>query len=92
MTTKTKSKVRGVRKQAHGFIQWKGTDVCADLTCLCGEHLHFDGDFMYHVKCPYCGQVYKCDAEIKLFPIGSEPEFTIHLEKNDLRPLTPKKK
>lgn len=37
------------------FIQWKGTDVCCDLTCpKCGEHSHFDGFFMYVIECPHC--------------------------------------
>jgi hypothetical protein len=59
-----------------GWIQWKGTDVCIDLTCKCGEGFHFDGDFMYHIKCPYCGQVYECGAWIKLFPLDFEPDGT----------------
>lgn len=37
------------------FIQWKGTDVCLDYYCECGEQSHFDGYFAYRLKCPYCG-------------------------------------
>lgn len=41
------------------FIQWKGTDVCMDFQCECGENSHFDGDFAYAVKCPKCLTVWQ---------------------------------
>lgn len=59
-----------------GWIQWKGTDVCIDLHCQCGELLHFDGDFLYHFKCGECGQVYQVGAFVKLYAIDHEPEGT----------------
>ncbi len=37
--------------EAGGWIQWKGTDVCIDLHCVCGNNGHVDGDFMYEVQC-----------------------------------------
>jgi hypothetical protein len=40
------------------FIQWKGTDVCMDFHCTCGEQYHFDGFFAYAVKCN-CGKVWE---------------------------------
>lgn len=43
----------------HGFIQWKGTDVCMDLYCECGCHWHIDADFAYFTRCPRCGASYK---------------------------------
>lgn len=43
----------------HVFIQWKGTDVCMDFYCECGEHCHFDGDFAYTVECPHCHAVWE---------------------------------
>lgn len=45
--------------EPHGWIQWKGTNVCMDVHCACGELTHFDGDFLYHVKCGACGKVYE---------------------------------
>ena len=66
----------------HGWVQWKGTDVCCDIHCECGEHTHFDGMFMYYVKCPHCGQVYECGGHIKLYPIDHEPQNTKLLEKD----------
>src|SRR5579859_1862023 len=63
-------------KNPKGYIQWKGTDVCCDLYCKCGGRFHFDGGFMYHIKCPYCGQVYECGQFIKLYPLDFEPDGT----------------
>ena len=55
--------------QPHGWIQWKGTDVCMDIRCECGEHLHYDGDFLYEVQCPHCGQAYAVNGHVQLIPI-----------------------
>ena len=60
----------------HAWIQWKGTDVCMDVHCACGEQVHLDGYFAYHIKCGACGQVYECDGHIKLHPLDFEPEGT----------------
>lgn len=46
----------------HAFIQWKGTDVCMDFYCECGEENHFDGYFAYVVKCAGCGQEWEMPA------------------------------
>lgn len=59
-------------KDPHGWIQWKGTDVCIDIHCKCGALAHFDGDFMYHIKCPYCGQIYEVNGHIELIPIAEK--------------------
>lgn len=39
--------------------QWKGTDICADIDCYCGECLHLDGAFAYYIKCPVCERCYR---------------------------------
>lgn len=56
----------------HGWIQWKGTDVCVDIHCACGEVSHFDGPFMYFVCCPACGEVYEANGNIELIPRGKD--------------------
>jgi hypothetical protein len=70
---------RVVPEGPHAFIQWKGTDVCADLYCDCGAQYHVDGDFMYHVKCGECGRVYALNPYVALLPIAVEPSGTHHL-------------
>ena len=71
-----RSRLTRPRPRPHAWIQWKGTDVCMDVHCKCGESMHFDGDFCYYIKCPVCGQVYECDGHIQLHPVPFEPENT----------------
>lgn len=58
----------------HGWIQWKGTNVCMDVHCKCGCHSHIDADFAYFFKCPNCKTVYMCNGHIELIQIDKEPE------------------
>jgi len=57
-----------------GHIQWKGTSVCMDVKCKCGFMGHLDADFTYHIRCPKCKTVYRCNPEIKLEELNSEEE------------------
>ena len=62
----------------HVWIQWKGTDVCADIHCSCGELSHFDGDFMYFIRCPYCQKVWEVGTHIRLYePLASFDEDSV---------------
>jgi len=56
----------------NAFIQWKGTDVCMDCYCLCGDQFHIDADFAYAVKCPHCSRVYEMSAMIEMRQIKEE--------------------
>lgn len=49
---------------AEMFIQWKGTDVCLDFHCPCGESGHYDGGFAYFIHCPSCGAVYEMGTQV----------------------------
>ena len=60
--------------QPHGWIQWKGTDVCMDIHCKCGSLNHIDADFAYFVKCPNCGTVYMCNGHIEFIELEEEPD------------------
>lgn len=53
----------------HGWIQWKGTDVCMDVHCKCGHLGHVDGDFMYEIQCENCGTKYSLNGHIELVEI-----------------------
>lgn len=56
--------------QPHGWIQWKGTDVCMDVYCLCGAHTHIDAEFLHYVQCSRCGRVYMTNGHIELVPLA----------------------
>lgn len=53
----------------YAWIQWKGTEVCMDVWCECGDWGHLDGDFIYYVKCASCGRVYMTNGHIELVPL-----------------------
>jgi hypothetical protein len=44
---------------ASNNVQWKGTDICMDLYCACGEQSHADGFTFGFVQCPHCERVYQ---------------------------------
>lgn len=48
------------------FIQWKGTSVCMDCYCTCGEQMHIDSEFAYYVKCGGCGSIFEMSAMIEM--------------------------
>lgn len=58
--------------ESHGWIQWKGTDVCIDLRCKCGHLGHMDCDFFYHYECPACGTKYSVGQNVKLIELTAE--------------------
>ena len=61
----------------HGWVQWKGTEVCMDFHCKCGSMSHIDTSFAYFVKCPYCHTVYMCNGHIELIEIEKEPDSCV---------------
>lgn len=54
------------------FVQWKGTDVCMDVYCPCGDQFHIDADFTYAVQCPHCERVLEMSAMIEAREIKAE--------------------
>ena len=79
-----KNHISFTKQDSHGWIQWKGTDVCIDIHCTkCGCGSHYDGDFMYFVKCPECGQIYECNGYIELIPTKiDENEYPVQYPRN----------
>ena len=55
-----------------GWIQWKGTDVCMDVRCKCGETTHLDADFAYLIQCGACGRMYWPNSHVSLLELEGE--------------------
>ena len=56
----------------HIWIQWKGTDLCADVHCKCGAHDHIDAEFAYFYECRACGRKYALAQNLRLIPLTPE--------------------
>lgn len=52
------------------FIQYKGSDICADVRCSCGALLHYDGEGFgfYAVQCPHCLTKWEVGTTVPLHP------------------------
>lgn len=59
-----------VRGESHGWIQWKGTQVCMDVHCRCGHHGHIDEEFAYFYRCPGCAGVFAIGATVHLYKMS----------------------
>lgn len=62
---------------SHGWIQWKGTDVCMDLYCECGHHGHVDGCFFYFYKCPKCHMRFAVGQNVKLIKLSESQALEV---------------
>ncbi len=63
-----------VENVSNGWIQWKGTDVCMDIHCICGHFGHIDADFFYAYECPNCHKKFAVGQNIKLIELNEEQE------------------
>ena len=59
-----------VKAGPHGWIQWKGTDVCLDVYCSCGAHSHVDAEFAYTIRCGACGKLWAVCANVRFVEIS----------------------
>lgn len=69
--------------EARMFIQWKGTDVCMDFYCPCGEHCHLDSDFAYYVGCPKCGAVYEMGTQVIVKRVEPSEAWNVKVMEGD---------
>jgi hypothetical protein len=55
----------------HGWIQWKGTQVCMDIHCSCGFWGHVDREFFYFWRCPNpdCGKVWMVNGHVEFVEV-----------------------
>lgn len=61
----------------HCWIQWKGTNVCMDMYCVCGYHSHIHASFAYTVQCPECKRVFSPNAYIELIELTEEDNIHV---------------
>lgn len=73
-----------LNEKPHGWIQFKGTDICMDVHCKCGELTHVDGSFVYFVECSSCGTVYELNGHIELIErVRESLDEDIDIKKTD---------
>lgn len=60
--------------QPHGWIQFKGSEICMDVHCKCGELTHVDGSYIYMVECGKCGTKYAINGHVQFIEIEEVPE------------------
>ena len=70
---------------AEGRIQWKGTSVCMDITCSCGEYVHADAECFYYFQCRRCGQGYAVGQTVKLIPLTTGQSEYVRKEALELQ-------
>jgi hypothetical protein len=76
----------------YGNIQWKGTDVCMDISCKCGHYGHMDAGVFYSYECPECKRKYAVGRTVKFIELITEEEkdyfdhyFTDHEEDGEIK-------
>ncbi len=82
-TTKTMV-INWNQESPYAFIQWQGTEVCADISCTCGARHHFDGLYMFAVKCGCCGKTWAVEPFVRLVEDeDNDPSSVIELNCED---------
>lgn len=76
MTPARRAELEPTPEGPHGWIQWKGTNVCMDIHCGCDkvEHAHVDLDFFYFYECPGCHKKYKVGQYVSLIELDAEAQ------------------
>lgn len=67
---------KDISNGCQNFIQWKGTDVCMDFHCECGNSFHVDDDFAYALKCLQCGKVWKLGTEVSVTELTDKDDYS----------------
>lgn len=57
------------RPLPNAWINFKDSDVCLTLRCVCGHVGHLDAEFLEHYKCKGCGALYNVGHTVTLHPI-----------------------
>lgn len=70
-----------ISKRCRNYIQWKGTDVCMDFHCMCGNSIHLDDYFVYSVKCLTCNKVWKLGTEVRVTELTDTSDYDYNTAK-----------
>jgi hypothetical protein len=70
-----------VKGEPHVWVQWKGTNVCCDIHCKCGAHLHFDGWFFYVFQCPHCKRFWEVGTHMPVYEVTAPSDWHTSLMK-----------
>ena len=62
------------------WLQWKGTNACADLHCACGAQGHIDGYFLYYWRCTACGALYALSPNVRMIRLECEMRAYVETE------------
>jgi len=69
-------------------INWKESDVCLSITCICGEEEHFDGEFLRYYKCSACGKCYEAGRKIEFILLSKGQIADIQKQKTFFKTRT----
>lgn len=61
-------------------MQLKGTNICLDVYCVCGESTHVDGEFAHYVLCSKCQRLFEVSQDIKLVELTGEAKYKVIAE------------
>lgn len=62
--------------RSFGVINWKDTEVCISLNCVCGHLGHFDGSGLRFWECLECGRKYALGEKVVLIELtGEQADF-----------------
>jgi hypothetical protein len=64
--------IQEIQKGPFGWVQWKGTRVCMDVHCPCGELGHVDAEFAYRIRCAACGRTFSVCVHVRLIEISTK--------------------
>lgn len=77
----------------HGWIQWKGTNVCMDVHCpKClkkfHDFWHIDEEFVYFIKCA-CGTIYAVNGHVQLVELNEAEAATFDVNRASVVHINP---
>lgn len=63
-------------------VQWKGTELCADIRCVCGYSNHVDPMVYYYLRCANCDRVFLLNAWVALIELTPAERERFMAERN----------